>query len=45
MGTNPAADPIFYLLHGHADVIFERWVRARLEVLSRMHRLMERAWR
>jgi hypothetical protein len=30
VGTNPGADPLFYLLHGHADLIFERWIRAQM---------------
>jgi hypothetical protein len=30
VGSNPAADPLFYLLHGYADLIFERWIRAQM---------------
>jgi hypothetical protein len=31
VGTNPGADPLFYLLHGYADLIFERWIRAQMK--------------
>jgi hypothetical protein len=30
VGTNPGADPLFYLLHAYADLVFERWIRAQM---------------